>query len=91
MKSILQGSKKCLICHLPYVECHHVFGGPRRQLSDKYGLTVWLCHEHHNEPPEGVHFNKAFDDDLKEWAEYQFDTYYPTENFVELFGKSYKR
>ena len=60
MKSIMQGQKRCLICRSPYVEKHHVFGAANRQNSEKYGLTVWLCHKHHNEPPEGVHFNRRF-------------------------------
>lgn len=90
MESILQRSKKCLICQSPYVECHHVFGGARRQLSDKYGLTVWLCHKHHNEPPDGVHYNRELRNKLQAWAEQQFDTYYPAENFIEIFGKHYE-
>lgn len=91
MKSILQKSRKCLICGLPYVECHHVYGGTRnRRLSEEYGLKVYLCHKHHNEPPDGVHYNREFRDKLQEWAQKQFDTYYPTENFVELFGKNYE-
>lgn len=39
-----------------YLELHHIFGGANRSLSEKYGLVVNLCHECHNEPPEGVHF-----------------------------------
>lgn len=91
MKSIMQGQKRCLICRSPYVEKHHVFGAANRQNSEKYGLTVWLCHKHHNEPPEGVHFNWRFMDELHEWGQRQFETYYPTENFTEIFGKNYVR
>ena len=69
MKSIMQGQKRCLICRSPYVEKHHVFGAANRQNSEKYGLTVWLCHKHHNEPPEGVHFNRRFMDELHEWGQ----------------------
>ena len=73
----MQGQKSCLICRSPYVEKHHVFGAANRQNSEKYGLTVWLCHKHHNEPPEGVHFNRRFMDELHEWGQKQFETYYP--------------
>lgn len=90
MKSILQGTRKCMVCGITPAECHHVFGGANRKNSTKYGLMVWLCHEHHNEPPNGVHFSKEFRDSLQEWAEDQFDTYYPTENFTEIFGKHYE-
>ena len=75
MKSIMQWQKSCLICRSPYVEKHHVFGAANRQNSEKYGLTVWLCHKHHNEPHE--------------WGQKQFETYYPAENFTEIFGKNY--
>ena len=30
------------------LERHHViFGTAGRKISDKLGLTIWLCHEHH--------------------------------------------
>lgn len=48
-------------CHLcgiyADVERHHIFGGALRKKSERYGLTVYLCHDCHNEPPEGVHHN----------------------------------
>jgi hypothetical protein len=89
MESILQQSRRCLVCGITAVECHHVFGASNRKLSEKYGLTVWLCHKHHNEPPEGVHFNREFADDLKEWAQMEFEKYYQLD-FVKLFGKNYR-
>lgn len=90
MRSILQGGKKCIICGSPYVEKHHVFGASNRDNSEQYGLTVYLCHKHHNEPPEGVHFNREFSDRLKEWAQMQFDTYYPDKDFRQIFGRNYE-
>jgi hypothetical protein len=37
----------------------HIFGGTaNRRLSEEDGLVVDLCHSCHNEPPNGVHFNK---------------------------------
>ena len=60
MKSIIQEDKtRCYICgSARWIEVHHVFGGVDRKTSDKYGLTVPLCHYCHNEPPNGVHQNK---------------------------------
>ena len=89
MKSILQTERECIFCGNPYVEEHHVFGGANRKNSTKYGLTVWLCHSHHNEPPEGVHFNKENDKRLKGWAEALFKAYYPELKFKDIFGKTY--
>ena len=50
----------CFLCgrYAP-VETHHIFGAALRKKSEKYGLTVDLCHWCHNEPPEGVHHNAA--------------------------------
>lgn len=66
-KSILQSDKECYLCRKRYnlrttrgLEEHHIlFGRGRRELSERYGLKVWLCHNHHNEPPLGVHFDPA--------------------------------
>lgn len=59
MKTILDpGSSCCYLCgKAANLECHHVFGGANRKASDRYGLTVRLCHKCHNEPPRGVHHN----------------------------------
>ena len=48
-KSILQSEKECFMCGTVLnLERHHViFGTAGRKISDKLGLTVWLCHEHH--------------------------------------------
>lgn len=40
------------------IEIHHIFGASERKLSEKYGLIVPLCHNCHNELPDGAHFNK---------------------------------
>ena len=54
------GSKdKCYFCgRTNWLEKHHIFGGANRKKSERYGLTVMLCHYCHNEPPNGVHHNK---------------------------------
>lgn len=64
-ESILQTRKECYLCRRFYnlrtvrgLEEHHIlYGRGRRALSEQYGLKVWLCHMHHNEPPLGVHFD----------------------------------
>lgn len=50
---------QCELCGRSGVqlEKHHIFGGARRKLSERYALTVKLCHHCHNEPPSGVHHN----------------------------------
>ena len=90
MKSILQTDKECIFCGRTPVEEHHVFGGANRKNSTKYGLTVYLCHEHHNEPPEGVHFNKENRKRLQGWAEAIFKKTYKDVKFEDIFGKNYE-
>lgn len=84
--------RKCYICgSTQWIERHHVFGGANRKLSEKYGLTVDLCHYHHNEPPDGVHFNKEIREGLQ--ADIQraaMERYgWTTEDFIKIFGRNY--
>ena len=61
MKGCISSDKKgqCYRCgRTCQTEKHHIFAGPNRKLSEKYGLTVHLCHACHNEPPAGAHFSK---------------------------------
>lgn len=84
--------KECHICGSTYwLERHHVFGGANRNLSEKFGLVVYLCHFDHNEPPNGVHFNHENDLKLKREFEQKFlDDYNATfKDFIAIFGKNY--
>lgn len=84
MKSIIQDKKECYVCRSPYVEEHHImYGTANRKLSEKYGLKVWLCHEHHR-GNTGVHFNPNLDSKLKDIAEKKFCEIYPYD-FKRLF------
>ena len=92
-KSILQTNKECYFCGSQnWLESHHVFNGnPNRTLSEKYGLKVWLCHEHHNEPPNGVHFNASINQWLKATTQQKAMEYYgwDVDTFRSKFGKNY--
>jgi hypothetical protein len=90
-KSIVVDSMDyCLVCGSPYVEIHHVmFGTANRKLSDKYGLVVPLCHEHHR-GRTGVHFNRDLDLALKKLAQEKFNAVYgENTSFQEVFLKNY--
>lgn len=83
---------ECPLCgYWGSLENHHIFGGAYRKKSDKYGLTIGLCHCCHNEPPLGVHHNAGEMLKLKQYgqrkamAELQWDT----ERFIKEFGKNY--
>lgn len=90
MKSIMHDKEDgCLICMNPYVEEHHVIHGTaNRKLSEKYGLKVYLCAEHHR-GSKGVHQNADFDYRLKRMAQRKFEEEYPDLDFLEIFGRNY--
>ena len=92
-KSILQSEKQCLICLTEKnLHCHHVYEGTgRRKISDRYGLTVYLCARHHNMSNEGIHFNKKLDNYVKRWAQKTAMNHYgwSIEEFIKIFGKNY--
>ena len=93
MKSIIQKEKECYICGTTqWLEEHHIFEGTaNRKLSEKYGLKIWLCHRHHNEVPDGIHFDKWLRDRVKQNTQKLFMEYYnkTEEEFIKIFGRSY--
>lgn len=91
MKTVLQSEKECIVCGTTLnLHLHHVFFGSRRKLSDKRGLTVYLCARHHNMSNEGVHHNRILDLKLKKFAQkYYEDNYGTREDFIKEFGKNY--
>lgn len=82
----------CYLCHR-YLgsggEVHHVLNGADRKNSEKYGLTVKLCHFCHNEPPHGVHFDPIVRNALKREAQKIFEDKYSHEDFMRIFGRNY--
>ena len=88
--SIMQDEKVCFLSGtLEGLERHHIYGGANRRNSTKYGLWVWLRHDLHNEPPDGVHFNIDNNRLLQRIGQRAFELRYPDENFTEIFGRNY--
>ncbi len=84
--------RKCYFCgSYRNIEKHHVFGGSLRKKSDKYGLVVDLCHWCHNEPPNGVHFNRERSLILKRMAQKKVmqEHGWTKETFIREFDKNY--
>ena len=51
-KSVFEGDSedRCYICGAyGHTDEHHVFGGPCRKTSDRYGLVVHLCRSCHSQ------------------------------------------
>lgn len=92
MKSILQGDEdRCYICGShDWTETHHIYGGnPNRRISEENGFKVRLCHWCHNEPPHGVHHDRARDLWLKRMCQIKYEAEHSRKEFVSLIGKSY--
>lgn len=92
MESVVQKQKHCLVCKTTQnLHVHHVFfGTANRKISEKRGMKVYLCKRHHNEPPDGVHFDKAFDSRLKRACQIIYERDIGTrEDFINDFGRSY--
>lgn len=72
------------------VERHHIFGGSRKEASERRGFIVPLSPQFH---PNGAHVCQAaaiIDDCLKKMAQKYYEEHYGTrEEFREEFGKSY--
>ena len=102
MKSIVHDktSGTCYLCamiHHDYrtqaiLEEHHIFGGnPNRRLSEKYGLKVYLCPQHHRTSKEAVHRPdlNAYQRILQIQAQRIFTLTYPDLDFIKIFGRNY--
>ena len=65
-----------------WIEIHHIFGG-------EYGYILPLCHRCHNEPPNGVHHNKAKRREYQRMAQEHFEIDHTRTEFMLLFGRNY--
>lgn len=90
MKSIIQDDMTCCyVCGRYGTETHHIFfGNPNRKLSDRYGLVIGLCAEHHR-GNTGVHQSRELDIAMKQVGQRAFKHHYPNEDFMKIFGKNY--
>lgn len=89
-KSILQKDKECFLCtRMQDLEQHHIFGGPNRKWSEKYGLKVWLCPRCHRDPSHGVHFNRDVMKIMHRTGQQAFEKEHSRGEFMNIFGKNY--
>lgn len=91
-ESLISNEPCCLICGTTRnLHKHHLCSGyGRRELSERYGLWVYLCADHHNMSPYGVHNDKAFDLTLRKMGQQAWEQSYGTrEEFIKIFGRSW--
>ena len=90
MNSILQTEKICYLTGSTVnLHRHHIFGGPNRRNSEKYGCWVYLTAEMHNMSDRGVHFNRELDLRLKRECQKRFEEIHNHDLFMKVFGKNY--
>lgn len=80
------------ICFKTYstvaLDRHHIFGGPMRDKSEKYGLWVYLRHDVHmwlHSTREG----QKYSEELKKKAQKEFERMYGRARFMEIFKRNY--
>lgn len=85
-----KGDPRCFICgRMTELERHHVLGGvANRPLSEKYGLWVWLCREHHT-GKAGAQYDRKTGDSLKRLAQIAFEARYSHDEWMNVFRKNY--
>ena len=74
------------------LERHHVFPGPLRDKSERYGCVVYLCgNECHRLGKYAVHANRETARRLKAWAQEKCmaEQGWSLENWHREFGKNY--
>lgn len=93
MNSILQSNKRCWVCGITSpLHLHHVVGGSgKRAISDREGLTIWLCPYHHNMSDKGIHFDKELDLRVKQMAQMEWmqQNNKTIEDWIKLFRRNY--
>lgn len=101
-RSIMQRTKECYLCRKAAeaagfygaltdkgLHRHHViFGKGYRNLSEQYGLWVYLCYEHH-EGDGGVHKNKEINVELRQQAERAFLKEHTIDQWRRIFTRNY--
>ena len=81
--------RQCAECGSCYcIERHHVFPGPNRKISEKYGMVEDLCPDCHR-GDNGIHFNKEMMLRYKQKHQRLFEEKYGHEMFMQLIGRNY--
>ncbi len=88
--------KKCWLCGAngagDPLDKHHIFGGALRKKSEKYGLTVYLCHHQcHIFGKYSAHQNKRTMQILHEYGQRKAmaENNWTVEDFRREFYKNY--
>lgn len=70
-------------------EHHAIYGTANRKHSERYGLKVYLCLQHHTAGPMAVHNNAELRRRLQKEAQEAFEKRYSHEKWMEVFGRNF--
>ena len=89
-ESLLQTEKECWFCGAQVnLERHHIFAGTaNRPISEKYGLWVYLCREHHT-GKKGAQYDPDMNLQLKQEAQRKFEQIYSHDLWMKVIKKNY--
>lgn len=75
----------CYECQRKAEDCHHIFEGPDKRWSQKYGLMIPMCHMCHME----LHSNQEMNDWYKKLGQAVFQEKHPDIIFNHIFRRNY--
>lgn len=87
---IMQNGRYCYLCgtYKEPFELHHCMNGrPNRQLSDKYGLVVYLCPTCHRLVHAEIELRLQLKQEAQRTAMHYYDWNF--DDWRERFGKNY--
>ena len=69
---------------------HHVIEGTAgRRLSERWGLKVYLCLQHHTSGSQAAHNNAVISRLLQQRAQEIFEKQYSHQLWMQVFGRNY--
>ena len=90
-QSIMQTDKECYITgRSDNLECHHIYFGANRKISDNNGFWVWRTRDMHT-GNNGIHgkYGQSLNLRLKMECQQEFEKTHSREDFIRLIGRSY--
>lgn len=78
---VITGSKES-------IHIHHIFGGAKKSLSEKYGFLIPMRYDWHNMTPYSIHQDRELDLHYKtKCQDYYIQHYGSKEGFISEFGR----
>ena len=78
----------CIECGGTATERHHVIEGKNRGNSERWGLTIMMCHKCHDK----LHFDpkeSGMAEKYKKMAQMAFEYEFDHEKWMTIFGRNY--